>query len=30
MPKNTAKTDLNKEIFEMGSEYLMSTYARQP
>ena len=30
MPKNTAKTDLNKEIFEMGSEYLMATYARQP
>jgi acetylornithine/N-succinyldiaminopimelate aminotransferase len=30
MLKNTAKTDLNKEIFEMGSEYLMATYARQP
>jgi acetylornithine/N-succinyldiaminopimelate aminotransferase len=30
MHKNTAKTDLNKEIFEMGSEYLMPTYARQP
>jgi len=30
MPKNTSKTDLNKEIFERGSEYLMATYARQP
>ena len=30
MPKNSAITDLNQEIFEMGSEYLMSTYARQP
>ena len=30
MTENTAKTDLNKEIFEMGSEYLMATYARQP
>ena len=30
MPQNTAKTDMNKEIFEMGSEYLMPTYARLP
>jgi acetylornithine/N-succinyldiaminopimelate aminotransferase len=30
MPESTAKTDLNNEIFEMGSKYLMTTYARQP
>jgi acetylornithine/N-succinyldiaminopimelate aminotransferase len=30
MPKNTAQTDMNKEIFEKGSKYLMPTYARLP
>jgi acetylornithine/N-succinyldiaminopimelate aminotransferase len=30
MPENIPKTDMNKEIFEMGSEYLMPTYARLP
>jgi predicted acetylornithine/succinylornithine family transaminase len=30
MHQNTSKTDMNKEIFEMGSKYLMPTYARLP
>jgi predicted acetylornithine/succinylornithine family transaminase len=30
MHHNTSKTDTNKEIFEMGSKYLMPTYARLP
>ncbi len=30
MHLNASKTDMNKEIFEMGSKYLMPTYARLP